>query len=92
MAKVSKKVLSLKEITISLNEREFAYLCTILGRTGGDPEKSLRGAATSIIDALANVGIDIHSYNRPLQIDHNHGGQGSIYFKDVIEPTKECEA
>jgi hypothetical protein len=82
MAVVNKKII-FESVTISFNENEFAYLCTILARTGGSPDRSLRGASQSIIDSLQEADINYYGFARQEEIDHSTGGKGSIYFRDV---------
>lgn len=78
----AKKKCIVSSVTLTLDSEEFAYLCTVLARTGGSPEKSLRGAADRLIKSLEASGIDYFAYARQHEIDSRAGGQGSIYFKD----------
>lgn len=83
MATVVKKVI-FESVTISFDEEEFAYLCTMLARTGGDPQKSLRGAAARIIKSLEDAGIEYFGYTRQREVDTETPARGSIYFKDRV--------
>lgn len=83
MAKVMKKVVTVESMTLTLNTDEFAYLCTIIGRTGGSPVNSLRKAASSIVSAIEDAGMDYEEFACPAEVDEENVYAGSIYFKDV---------
>lgn len=85
MAKViNVKRNKIESVTLELDADELTYLCTVLMRTGGDPQKSLRRHADSIIAALAAQGIEIVAYEREQEINERYG-RASIYFKDGNE-------
>lgn len=81
MARVA-KINRIMKVTLELDDREFKYFCTVLGRTGGSPENSLRGAADDIIQALAAGGINYREYLDDGLVDVTNSSRGSIYFKD----------
>lgn len=81
MARVA-KINRIMKVTLELDDREFKYLCTILGRTGGSPENSLRGAADSIVQGLAAGGVNYREYLDDSLVDVANSSRGSIYFKD----------
>jgi hypothetical protein len=52
-----KTVETITGVTLSLTLEEARTLAAVYGRVGGDPDRSPRKHADSVLDALADVGI-----------------------------------
>ena len=82
MAKATVITQKIDKVVLELDEEEVSYLSTVLRRTGGNPDKSLRRAALRITRALAEEGVETEFYDKGHLIDRSTDSVNSIYFVD----------
>jgi hypothetical protein len=84
IVKYKEAIRPVESVTLTLNHDELIILTAILNRIGGDPDKSPRKHAASILNAIVNgVEPELRDYDkvRGWVVDNNDR-IGSIYFGD----------